>query len=246
MAVLRTEKLTKCFGSMTAVNQVNLEIEKGVLHAIIGPNGAGKTTLFNLISGEFPPTSGKVYFQSIDITNHKSHYVAQLGIGRSFQITNIFPQLTVWENVWLAAFSKKKKWSRYVQRATKIGVIRHDLSEILTIFGLKEKENSIAKELTHGEQRLLEIAICLASSPTLLLLDEPTSGMALEEIPNMMKIIKNLKSQYAVLMIEHNMDVIMSISDIISVMHFGSIIAQGTPQEIQHNDKVKQAYIGLE
>lgn len=245
MAILKTEKLTKSFGAMTAVSGVDLECEEGTLHGIIGPNGAGKTTLFRLISGEILPTSGRVLFQGKDITKHPSYEVAHLGIGRSFQKTNIFPQMSAWENVWLAVFSMNKTSSGFFQKVRRQQDISHEVERVMARVGLTVSLNKKASELPHHEQRLLEVALALATSPSLVLLDEATSGMAREEIPHMTKLIGDLKKEYTIMMIEHNMEVVMSICDIISVMYFGEIIAKGAPEEIQRNEKVQQAYLGM-
>lgn len=245
MAILTTDKLTKNFGAMTAVSEVDLGVEQGALHAIIGPNGAGKTTLFRLISGEIIATSGRVFFQDKEITKNPVYEAAHLGIGRSFQKTNIFPLLTVWENVWLAVFAIKKTSGGFFQRVRRQPDINNEVKRVLAKVGLAESQDRAAGELPHHEQRLLEVALSLAASPSLLLLDEATSGMAREEIPHMIKLIEGLKSEYTIMMIEHNMEVVMTISDIISVMYFGEIIAQGSPDEIQRNEKVQEAYLGM-
>jgi len=245
MNILETQRLTKNFGAMTAVHEVDLTVQGGTLHAIIGPNGAGKTTLLRLISGEIEATSGKVVFQGQDLTALPAHVVARKGIGLSFQKTNLFPRLTTFENIWLAAFSVRRSPRRLIRRAGGQKKVRAAIEEVIDRVGLSESRDRPATELPHHEQRLLEIAIALALSPSLLLLDEPTSGMAREEIPKMMDLITELKKEYTVIMIEHNMDIVMSISDVISVMYFGQLIARGSPEEIRANDQVKQAYLGI-
>ena len=245
MAILKTEKLTKSFGSMMAVSEVDIEIEEGTLHAIIGPNGAGKTTFFKLVSGEILPSSGRVFYKGKDITRAPSYETAHLGIGWSFQKTSIFPKLTAWENVWLAVFSINKTSKGFFQKIKRQRDINREVESVMEKVGLTESLNKVAGELPHHEQRLLEVAIALGTSPALVLLDEATSGMAREEIPNMIKLIEQLKSEYTIMMIEHNMEIVMSISDTISVMHFGKLIAQGAPEEIQRNEKVQKAYLGV-
>jgi len=220
-------------------------MEEGNLHSIIGPNGAGKTTLFNLITGELKPTAGRIIFRGREITGLPPHKVPHLGIGRSFQRTNIFPKFTVFDNVWVTAFFRKApKGLNLLKRAGAHSDIGDKVHESLAEVGLVERSLQRACELSHGEQRLLEVAIALATSPTFLLLDEPTSGLSPEETRRMMEFIKKLSKRYTILIIEHKMNVVMSISDKITVMHFGRIIAEGPPQEIQSNESVRQAYLG--
>jgi branched-chain amino acid transport system ATP-binding protein len=245
MAILRTENITVRFGALTAVDRVNLQVQAGTVHSIIGPNGAGKTTLFNSIAGEVKPASGRVFFMDRDITGLTVYQRAQLGIGRSFQRTNIFPNLTVFENVWLAAFAR-------IRPSSLPGpVLRHRLSELkdrvyelLDEVGLADLAGYRAAELSHGDQRLLEVAIALGLSPKLLMLDEPTAGLSPEETRLMMEVIKRLASRYTILLIEHKIHLVMEVSDVISVMHFGRLIAQGQPEEIQKNPAVQEAYLG--
>ena len=245
MILLKTEKLTKRFGELVAVDQVDLKVEEGSLHSVIGPNGAGKTTLFNLISGELQPSAGNIVFREKEITGFPPHKIPHLGIGRSFQRTNIFPKFTVFDNVWVAAFFQKAPQGLNVLKKTSAHPeIAEKVNESLAEVGLAERANQLARELSHGDQRLLEVAIALAASPSFLLLDEPTSGLSPDETRRMMEFIKKLSKRYTILIIEHKMSVVMSISDKITVMHFGRIIAEGSPQEIQANESVRQAYLG--
>lgn len=244
--LLETRNLRKEFGGLVAVDDVSLQVGTGTLHAIIGPNGAGKTTFFNLLSGNLPPTRGQVFYKGQDITAVPLHRRAHLGIGRSFQITNVFPNLTVLENVRLAAQSRGgdsfKLWryyrsfSQYEQKAI----------SIVQDVGLGGKELQIARLLPHGDKRKLELAILLALDPELLLLDEPTAGMASEQVPELMEIIRQIKDATGktIMLVEHNMSVIMGFSDRISVMHQGALLAEGTPAEIAANETVQNAYLG--
>jgi branched-chain amino acid transport system ATP-binding protein len=245
MAILQTERLTKSFGALTAVNQVTLNVEKGTLHAIIGPNGAGKTTLFNLLTGQFAPTSGRIVFDQKEITGTPASRVAHLGLARSFQRTNVFPAFTLLDNVWIAAFATGRSWNGLLfKNANQYPEVAAGARQALSDVGLIEKSQQLAREISHGEQRQLELAIALAAAPRVLLLDEPAAGLSPEETRKMVSLVRALKGRYTIVLIEHKMDVIMSVSDRISVMHFGALIAEGTPQEIQRNPEVRRAYLG--
>lgn len=245
MSALRTEGLTKAFGALTAVNGVSLDVESGTLHSVIGPNGAGKTTLFNLLTGQFPPDAGRILFDGRDITGTPAHRVAHLGIARSFQRTSLFPALSILENVWLAAYARADAWRGLLWRpvARHPGLRERALTALGEV-GLEAKANQPARALSHGEQRQLELAIALAASPRLLLLDEPAAGLSADETRKMVGLVQSLKGRYTIVLIEHKMDVIMTISDRITVMHFGSVIAEGTPGEIRRNEDVQRAYLG--
>src|SRR5207248_8870680 len=245
MALLETHSLSKSFGALTAVNAVNLRVEAGTLHSIIGPNGAGKTTLFNLLTGTFAPSAGRIVFDGSDITGTPAHRIAHLGLARSFQRTNVFPAFSLLENVWVAAFACSKSWRGLLWRHTDgypeaIGRARQALADV----GLADKASQPAREISHGEQRQLELAIALAAAPRVLLLDEPAAGLSPEETRKMVALVRTLKGRYTIVLIEHKMDIIMNVSDRISVMHFGALIAEGAPAEIQRNPDVRRAYLG--
>ena len=245
MAILETKSLSKSFGALDAVKGVSLAIEAGSLHSIIGPNGAGKTTLFNLLTGTFPPSSGTILLDRKDITGTPAHGVAHLGLARSFQRTNVFPAFSLLDNVWVAAFATGPTWNGLLYRKTHsypeaMERARAALSDV----GLSSKERVLAREISHGEQRQLELAIALAAAPRVLLLDEPAAGLSPEETRNMVALVRTLKGRYTIVLIEHKIDIIMSVSDRISVMHFGSLIAEGSPEEIQRNPEVRKAYLG--
>ena len=245
MVLLETKSLGKSFGALTAVQDVSLAIEAGSLHSIIGPNGAGKTTLFNLLTGTFPPTSGRVLLDGEDITGTPAHRIAHLGLARSFQRTNVFPAFSLLQNVWIAAFATGRSWKGLLFRNTdRYPEANERARQALTDVGLIEKQNQLAREISHGEQRQLELAIALAARPRVLLLDEPAAGLSPEESRRMVSLVRSLKGRYTIVLIEHKMDIIMSVSDRISVMHFGSLIAEGTPAEIQKNADVRRAYLG--
>jgi branched-chain amino acid transport system ATP-binding protein len=244
--ILETKNLRKEFGALVAVDDVNLLVQENTVHAIIGPNGAGKTTLFNLLSNAFEPTSGKVFFQGRDITHLPAHRIIHLGIGRSFQITNLFPNLTVLENVRLAAQALGKDSFRFLRAASYFKRYEQRAWEVLNQVGLADQSPMLARALPHGDQRKLELAIILAPDPRLLLLDEPTAGMAAEQVPEMMNLISQIKKtgNKTVVLVEHNMSVVMNISDRITVMHQGRVLAEGTPVEIAANPEVQSAYLG--
>ena len=244
--ILRTEHLRREFGALVAVADVSIAVRRQTLHSIIGPNGAGKTTLFNVLSGNLEPTAGRVFFKGRDITRLPLHKTAHLGIGRSFQITNIFPNLTVLENVRLAAqalghdnfrlFRSHRVFRQYEVRAW----------AVLEQVGLTERALKPARTLPHGDQRTLELGIILAPDPELLLLDEPTAGMASEQVPELMALIQRIQEAggKTVMLVEHNMNVVMRVSDTITVMHHGAVLAEGTPGEIAANETVQEAYLG--
>jgi branched-chain amino acid transport system ATP-binding protein len=245
MALLETRDLTKSFGALTAVNGVTLAIEAGSLHSIIGPNGAGKTTLFNLLTGTFPPSSGRIVFDGKDITGTPANRIAHLGLARSFQRTNVFPSFSLLDNVWVAAFACGKSWRGLLwKRTDRYGEVMERARQALADVGLSQKENHLAREISHGEQRQLELAIALAAAPRVLLLDEPAAGLSPEETRRMVELVRSLKGRYTIVLIEHKIDIVMGVSDRVSVMHFGALIAEGTPQEIQRHPEVRRAYLG--
>jgi branched-chain amino acid transport system ATP-binding protein len=245
MPLIRTESLTKAFGALTAVNGVTLEVERGSLHSVIGPNGAGKTTFFNLLTGQLTPTSGRIIFDGRDIAGTPPHDIAHLGIARSFQRTSIFPTLSILDNVWLAAFARHDSWRGIAwRRADRYPELTDKALAALKDVGLDAKAQRPAREISHGEQRQLELAIALAASPRLLLLDEPAAGLSPDETQKMVALVRRLKGRYTIILIEHKIDVVMTMSDRISVMHFGSVIAEGAPGEIQRNADVRRAYLG--
>ncbi len=244
--LLETHNLRREFGALVAVNDVSIRVRQGTLHSIIGPNGAGKTTFFNLLSGNLSPTSGRVIYKGQDITHLPVHRTAHIGIGRSFQITNLFPTLTVFENVRLAAQALGRDNFRLFQPAGRLRRYIDRTWEVLDQLGLKDRANAIARTLPHGDQRKLELGIILAPDPDLLLLDEPTAGMASEQVPDLMRLIQTVQAagNKTVILVEHNMNVVMSASDAITVMHQGAILAEGTPAEISADARVQQAYLG--
>jgi len=242
--LLRTEALTRSFGSLMAVNRVDLSVHQGELRSIIGPNGAGKTTLFRLISGEMKPSAGRIWFKDEEITGRPQHAVVRLGIAKSYQITNIFPHLSVLENVRVAAQGHARAFDFWSAAAGLTGV-KAKAQDLLQTIGLAGKASELAANLSHGEKRHLEIAIALASDPTLLLLDEPTAGMSPEETDETMLLIRDLARGRTVILVEHKMKLVMKISDRITVLHQGAFLAEGTPDEIRANTTVQQTYLGV-
>jgi branched-chain amino acid transport system ATP-binding protein len=242
--LLRTEALTRSFGSLMAVNRVDFTVHAGELRSIIGPNGAGKTTLFRLISGEMKPSGGRIWFQDKEITGWPQHMVVRLGIAKSYQITNIFPHLSVLENVRVAVQGHARAFNFWTHAARLPGV-REKAQALLVTIGLADKAAELAATLSHGAKRHLEIAIALASEPTLLLLDEPTAGMSPEETDETMVLIRELARGRTVVLVEHKMKLVMKISDRITVLHQGGFLAEGTPDEIRANPTVQQTYLGV-
>jgi branched-chain amino acid transport system ATP-binding protein len=245
-ALLRVDGLTKTFGSVMAVDDVGFSISKGETKSIIGPNGAGKTSLFNCLSGIYDLTDGTVWFQGGDISHESPHVVSRRGLGRTFQISNLFSEFTVFENVRLASQIQLGNdfnlWNDH--RSLDEPIERAD--RILETIGLKNKRNAHAQDLAHGELRQLEIGVALATDPDLLLLDEPTAGISTADIPKMQSLIQSLSDDLSILLIEHNIDMVMDVSDTVLVMYNGQKLADDTPEGIRANDEVQDAYLGTE
>ncbi|GIN84061.1 ABC transporter ATP-binding protein [Heyndrickxia sporothermodurans] len=244
--ILETKNLTIKFGGHMAVNDVNLTIYEKQFKSIIGPNGAGKTTLFNLLSGQLSPTKGQIYLKGEDVTALSPAIRTRRGIGRSFQITNVFPNLTVIENIRIAVQSQMGIRYQMLKHFQKYLGIAEKAEQLLELVMLKNKANSFAKNLAHGEKRKLEIAMLLALETEILLLDEPTAGMSVEEVPAILDVIHTIKKQgkKTIILIEHKMDMILDLSDSVMVLFNGSLLAEGTPQEIMKNETVQSAYLG--
>ncbi len=245
-SILETKNLTIAFGGHVAVQDVTIKVEKNKLKSIIGPNGAGKTTFFNLLSGQLKPTNGKVIFKGKEITNLSPTNRTRLGIGRSFQITNVFPNLTCHENVRLAVQSEAGIRYKMFSHFRKFKEINRKADDLLKLVLLENKANELAMNLAHGEKRKLEIAMLLALNTELLLLDEPTAGMSLEEVPKILEVIQNIKEQRnrTILLIEHKIDMVLDLSDSIMVLFNGRLLADGVPEEIMNNEQVQSAYLG--
>ncbi len=242
--MLRVENLHKSFDHFKAVNGAALSVDKGQVVAVIGPNGAGKTTLFNLLSGQLKPDTGQVIFRGEDISRLPAHQICRRGIARSFQIANIFPRLTVFRNVQVSVLSRQKRSSQLFRSAQNMAL--QETNNILENVGLLEKAGHTAGSLSHGDQRILEIAIALGSEPELLILDEPTAGMSPEETTATMDLVRWLAASrgLTILFCEHDMEIVFNISRSIMVMHQGRTIVQGTPEEVRANKNVREAYLG--
>lgn len=243
MKILETKELTKSFGGVTAIDNVNFHLEKGELRAIIGPNGAGKTTFFNLIAGKLRPTNGEIWFNGENITHIPPHHITKKGIGRSYQITNIFPKLTVFENARLAAQAMEVTFNAW-KDVRSLDNVNRRVAEILERLKLTGHSDVRASTLPHGLQRHLEIGIALASDPQLLLLDEPTAGMTEEETHRMMDLIEQISKDVTIVLVEHDMKFVMSVSKKITVLHQGRILAEGPPGDIRDNQEVQRIYLG--
>jgi branched-chain amino acid transport system ATP-binding protein len=241
--ILRTTGVSKSFGKFLALNNITAEFERGAITSIIGPNGAGKSTYFNLLSGAFAPSRGRVEFEGRDVTHLPQHRFAHLGIAKSFQITNIFPQLTVRENVRVGLQAFVSRYDIWRPRASLPGLIER-ADALLAMVGLQDRRERRARDLAHGEQRALEIGMALAANPKLLLLDEPTAGMSPEETRVMMDLIVKLAGERTVILVEHKMKLVMGISQRVMVLHHGELLAQGTPAEVRQNEQVKRVYLG--
>jgi branched-chain amino acid transport system ATP-binding protein len=248
MTILEARGLRKHFGDLAAVAGVDLTFREKELAAVIGPNGAGKTTFFNLVTGRLKPTAGKVYFQGKDITGLTPYQIARKGISRIFQITNLFPELTVYENIRVAVLSKLRETAKILTFDRNLTRANDETDRILNTVGLSDKRTSLCGVVSHGDQRLVEIGIALAIDPILLLLDEPTGGMGPEETDEMVKFIQGLAEEQntTILLVEHDMSVVFSIAERIVVMHQGEIIADGKPDEIKADARVREAYLGEE
>jgi len=243
-AVLATLGLSRRFGGLKAVNEVDLELHRGRLHAVVGPNGAGKTTLINLISGDLPASAGAIRFDGRDITGYSADRRSRIGIGRSYQKTNIFPGFTAFENCRLAAQSRTPRALHVFADAGAYLPMVEAAMRALDAAGLAARAHEVALRLSHGEQRQLEIAMVLATSPQVLLLDEPLAGMGAEEAQRMVELLKKLAPEHAILLVEHDMDAVFAVADVITVMVNGQVLESGAPSQIRESVEVRRAYLG--
>jgi branched-chain amino acid transport system ATP-binding protein len=244
--ILRVERLERRFGGLAAVGGVSLDVSMGEIHAVIGPNGAGKTTLINLLSGDLQPSAGRIVFDGVEIAGHDADRIARLGVGRSYQKTNIFRRFTAFENCRLAAQARLASSMRFFRPALARSEVGEAAMRALALAELAERAMMPAAALSHGEQRQLEIAMTLATSPRLLLLDEPLAGMGAEESARMVALLAKLRAEHAILLVEHDMDAVFSLADRLTVMVNGRVLASGAPDSIRANEAVQEAYLGAE
>ena len=242
--ILRTDGLTVRFGGLTALNNVSLSVPRGEIRAVIGPNGAGKSTFFNCLTGVIRPTAGRIVFDGEDITGLPPYLISRKGLARSYQITNILPGASVLENVRIAAQSRHHNWSMLRHHRAYTDVLDR-AHRVLASVGLDGKAAELAANLSHGEQRTLEIAIALATQPKLLCLDEPTAGMSVAETHHTVELIRHIAANLTILIVEHDMEVVMGLASAITVLHYGEVLAVGTPAEIQANARVQEVYLKI-
>jgi branched-chain amino acid transport system ATP-binding protein len=241
-SLLVTQGLTVRFGGLTALNNVSVAVARGEIRAIIGPNGAGKSTFFNCLTGVLRPTGGRILFDGDDITGLPPHRVSRKSLARSYQITNILPGATVLENVRIAAQSRRHSWNLFRHYRDVTDVLERARG-VLDAVGLADKAEELAANLSHGEQRNLEIGIALATEPKLLCLDEPTAGMSVTETHASVELVRKIGRNLTILIVEHDMEVVMGLAHTITVLHYGEVLAEGSPAEIQANPRVQEVYL---
>jgi branched-chain amino acid transport system ATP-binding protein len=244
--ILQVKNIYKDFSGLKVLTGVDFEVRQNEKHAVIGPNGAGKTTLFNIISGKYRPSSGSIIFKGEDISGRSPHILTRMKVSRSFQITNVFQELNVFENVRAGVRCNHGLRYNFFKKPSSIPDVNKKTEEILDLVGLAEVKETLARELSYGQQRALEIAITLSTEPELILLDEPTAGMTREETAEAIKMIDEVTTNRTLVIIEHDMDVVFSLADTVSVLHYGSILASGMPEQIRNDQRVKDAYLGEE
>lgn len=242
--ILKVENIVKDFAGLKALNGITLEVWEGERHAIIGPNGAGKSTLFNIITGMFKPSSGKMFFQGRDITGWPAYKIARSNISRSFQIINIYPKMTVYENMRNAIVSKFNRRFNWVTLLSRDRNIEKESNRILEFLGLTFAKDVRASELSYGTKRQLELALTLALEPELIMLDEPTAGLTSDESRKVVQLIRQVTEGKTLVVVEHDMEVVFSLADRITVLNYGQVLATGAPNEIRENEEIKKAYLG--
>jgi branched-chain amino acid transport system ATP-binding protein len=245
--LLETENVTRKFGSLVAVDGVSLRFREDEFASIVGPNGAGKTTLFDLVTGGLPVTSGRIYVDGHETTNYEPHDLVELGLARSFQVTNIFPEMTVLENI-AVTVQQDGEWYNFWRSRTTFEDTRERAREVMALLQLSKFRDETAQSLSHADQRMLEVALALATDPTVLLLDEPTAGMSRVQTDEFMEILSErvFPQVSLVIMVEHDMEVVMEYSDRVIVLHKGSVLVDGTPDEVRTDEEVQRVYLGEE
>ena len=243
-ALLETVNVTKRFGGLTALDDVNYSVRAGEVRGIIGPNGAGKTTFFNVITGDLKPTSGRIFIKGEDVTDLPPYLICQKGLSRTFQLTFIFPEMTVYDSIWVGINSRAKApWNPMIP-AKRVRSISQKVEEICELMGLSGKMNESATNLSYGDQKILEIAMALSTDPAILLLDEPTQGVSPKETDAISEVIEKLSKRMTIVLIEHSMDVVLRLCHLITVLSEGRIIAEGSPEEVSKNEEVQRIYLG--
>jgi branched-chain amino acid transport system ATP-binding protein len=245
--LLEVRNISRRFGGLTAVDDVTYSVGEKEIRGIIGPNGAGKTTLFNLITGELKPTSGQVFLEGREITGLAPHLICQKGLGRTFQLTFIFPDMTVFDCVWVGVYSRNRgHWNLFFSKVERSGQTAERAIEICRLVGLGEKMDELACNLSYGDQKVLEIAMALSTDPRILLLDEPTQGVGPKEADGIVELVERLSERMSVVLIEHNIDIILRICHHITVLSLGRVLAEGNCEEIGNNEEVQRIYLGME
>jgi branched-chain amino acid transport system ATP-binding protein len=242
--ILQIEDIYKDFSGLEVLTGVTFTVKENERHAVIGPNGAGKTTLFNIITGKYKPSAGSIFFRGVDVTRKPPHILSHLNMSRSFQITNVFQELTVYENVRAGVRCRYGLRYNFFKTPDSMPEIKEKTEEILTQVGLTDVMNEQVSALSYGQQRALEIGITLSTAPELILLDEPTAGMTREETAEAVRMIDRVTKDRTLVIIEHDMDVVFSLANTISVLHYGTILASGIPADIRNDQRVKDAYLG--
>jgi branched-chain amino acid transport system ATP-binding protein len=242
--LLETQSVTKRFSGLTALEGVSFSVREGEIRGIIGPNGAGKTTLFNVMTGELKPTVGKIFLKGEEITNLAPYAICQKGLSRTFQLTLVFPEMTVYESVWVGVNSRSRYPWNPVALAGRINDLGKKTEEICHGMGLWEKRHDLACNLSYGDQKVLEIAMALSTGPSVLLLDEPTQGVSPKETDTIMEVVERLSKQMTIVLIEHSMDVVLRLCHAITVLSEGKVIAEGAPEEVSKNEEVQRIYLG--
>ncbi|OPY65950.1 MAG: Lipopolysaccharide export system ATP-binding protein LptB [Syntrophorhabdaceae bacterium PtaU1.Bin034] len=245
--LLEVVGVSKQFGGLTAVDNVTFRVGRNEIRGIIGPNGAGKTTFFNVITGELKPSSGKIYLNGEDVTGFPPHRISRRGMSRTFQLTFIFPDMTVFDCVWVGVYSRRMgPWNLFFSHVDRKGRVAEKTEEICRLVGIEDKMDEFASNLSYGDQKVLEIAMALSTDPSILLLDEPTQGVGPREADDIVALIGRLSERMSIVLIEHNIDIIMRICHHLTVLSFGKVIAEGSCKEVAMNQEVQRVYLGEE